>query len=408
MRLVKKLNEIVIARDLKKELSDFCETNNEPDWLKNYREKNLRVFLEKPLKKSLYFKASELNQLLENSANFSEKVFGLDIENNSGKLRVLDWKNALLEFPDLIKIALEKECNAIDQFEAFANAFFNSGKIIIVEENSVLKKPVEVFLNLKEESIVKNVIIVGENSNCAFVEKLDSNAKKCFFSQTMLARERSNAKNFGIIDFSNETIGFVSQQSVLEKDARVFNGNAWLNAKKIRARNWNRLIGEKSSAEQSDVALLNREQFFDINFCAIHNAENSFSNTVFKAGLMENSKSVFNGMIKILPNAKKSNALLRCNSLLLSQNTSSNNIPCMEIETDDVKAAHSATVSQVDEEQLFYLESRGISRIAAQKLIAIGFLETIALKFPESIQSMVLNGLEKKFQANDEKILQKK
>ncbi|MEK6941337.1 MAG: SufD family Fe-S cluster assembly protein, partial [archaeon] len=146
------------------------------------------------------------------------------------------------------------------------------------------------------------------------------------------------------------------------------------------------LIGQGGSVNQLDFALLDGNQLFGLNNMAMHAATDTQSYTEIKSVLAGCAKNIFDGMIKILPSGQRANALLQAHSILLSDGASSNNIPGLEIEADDVKATHSASVVQILDEQVFYLESRGIKKDIAKQLIVTSFLGSVILRLPKAFQ----------------------
>src|SRR3989304_5262475 len=104
---------------------------------------------------------------------------------------------------------------------------------------------------------------------------------------------------------------------------------------------------------------------------------------VLSKGVMKDgSKSIFKGMIRIAKDAKNSQSYLGEHSLLLSKEAKSDAIPGLEIETNDVKATHAASVSQIDDEKIFYLMARGLDKDEAKKLIITGFFSPIIERMP--------------------------
>ena len=97
-----------------------------------------------------------------------------------------------------------------------------------------------------------------------------------------------------------------------------------------------------------------------------------------------------------MPKAQKTNALLQTHSMLLSRNASSNSIPSLEIEADDVKATHSATSFNLDENQMFYLQSRGLDNKESKNVIINGFLKGVIYRFPEEYHELLSETLSNK------------
>jgi Fe-S cluster assembly protein SufD len=115
-----------------------------------------------------------------------------------------------------------------------------------------------------------------------------------------------------------------------------------------------------------------------------HRAGEATSETLVKSAASERGQARFLGNIRIAPHAQGSDARLRDDALLLSATAHVDSVPALEIGANDVKAYHGATVGAIDAEQVFYMESRGIERTAAERMIALGFFEPAIECFPSS------------------------
>ena len=115
----------------------------------------------------------------------------------------------------------------------------------------------------------------------------------------------------------------------------------------------------------------------DIDVRIIHTAKSTSANTFIRAVVEDSSSANISGKIIVKKGAQQTNSFLRENVLLVGQNAKATAVPDLEIEADEVKCSHAATVGKIDEEQLFYLMSRGINKAKAQQLIIDGFLEPV-------------------------------
>ncbi len=367
--------------------------NQEPSWLKQYRQRNLEIFQNKPLKKSQYFDVKKLDAFLKFSDSQKELILPKEIEKSG--LRVITWEQALKEREPEIKLILEKEENPKNQYEAFVNAHFNSGFVIIAKRDSIFDGLIQYKIENTSDLLVKNIIIIeGNVENIKILEHLNYDVK--FVNETIFIGQDSKATFCRIFNLNDTSI--INQQTLIGKDAKLKTGNAFLNGNFINTRIVNSLYGQGSSLEQLDLSLLNKNQFFSLDLQSIHKATDVYSFSVLKTVLKDQSKNLFDGMIKITPDGQKANALLQSHSLLISKDASSNNIPSLEIEADDVRATHSATSTNMDEDQLFYLESRGVSKEEAKHTIVKGFLESIIFKLPEEYNEPLSNILMRKIE----------
>ena len=343
-----------------------------------YIEKNSAIFRGKPIKKSKYTSISKLEGFLE--AAPGKMVVSPKIK--SGKAIVMQLDEAILKMPKLLGEISAKEEEASDQFEAFVNSNFNSGFVIIAgtqENNAVLNFEIDI----PNGACTKYFLIIEEGAQANIAQEIKSNGN-ALYSETVYLGQSSKA---GIARIHLEgKNAIIAQQCVLEKDSALENNNTWVGGKTIRASVRNILEGEGSSAKEYSILLARGAQHFDINYSSIHRAPSSESHCIFNSALRDESRNVFDGMIRIEEAGAKTNALLECHSMILGDKASSNQIPGLEILTDDVKATHSATVARIDEDEMFYLQSRGLPMADAKKMVVKSFLESVVYKMPIALR----------------------
>jgi len=142
------------------------------------------------------------------------------------------------------------------------------------------------------------------------------------------------------------------------------------------------LIGEGSVGKMSGFYFTDNDQHLDHDTQQNHLAANTTSDLLFKGALLDHSRSVWQGMIYVAPNAVKTDGYQANRNLVLSRNARADSIPGLEILTDDVRCTHGATVGKIDEEQIFYLESRGLPTEIAERVIVEGFFDPIMQRIP--------------------------
>lgn len=154
------------------------------------------------------------------------------------------------------------------------------------------------------------------------------------------------------------------------------------------------LKGDGSRAEVLGIILGKGQTYFDIAISVIHQGVNTSAYTHVRGVLFDESKAQFRGLIRIDKGANKTSSLLENRMLILGEGARADSIPSLEIEADDVKASHAATIGRIDEQQIFYLQSRGIERKTATRMIVDGFFEPIISKIgDESISALIRGGL---------------
>ncbi|MCH7951549.1 SufD family Fe-S cluster assembly protein [Patescibacteria group bacterium] len=137
------------------------------------------------------------------------------------------------------------------------------------------------------------------------------------------------------------------------------------------------LVGPGARAEILGALVARGDDVVNVEITIVHKAPDTTANTLVRAVARDRAKVVLSGMIRILKRAQKTNTFLAENILLLSDAARADAIPNLEIEADDVRASHAATVGKIDEEQIFYLMSRGLSRAVAEEMIVDGFLDAV-------------------------------
>ena len=142
------------------------------------------------------------------------------------------------------------------------------------------------------------------------------------------------------------------------------------------------MTGRGSTVEGFEVFFCNGKQRFDLESNLIHNSQDTTAALHARGVLKDQSQSIFKGMIKINHVAKNASSYLAHHAMLLDKGARSDGIPGLDIETNEVKATHSASVAQVDEDQVFYLRARGLPEDEAKKMIVLGFFEPVVSRIP--------------------------
>ena len=138
-------------------------------------------------------------------------------------------------------------------------------------------------------------------------------------------------------------------------------------------------------------------QHFDNQTLQDHLAPHASSNLLFKGALNDAGRSVFRGLIRVHPKAQRTDAYQTNRNLILSDKARADSLPNLEIQADDVRCSHAATVGQLDEEELFYLLSRGIHRAEAVRLVVFGFFGEVLVQLPlDEVREELVRAVERK------------
>ncbi|MGD8917399.1 MAG: Fe-S cluster assembly protein SufD [Nitrosopumilaceae archaeon] len=421
-------------------IDEISSSKNEPDWLKDYRKNSLSVYENLPIETSpLYNKYTDAKKMDPRQVSLSistadtvpsilQKRLG-ELENEiciiqigthihkinlpdelkSKGLVISSIEDAIQNNSELVKKSLEQSEAKSDKFTALNNAAFNSGVFIHVPKNLVLEKPIHVVICLSEDgisTIARNIVFADESSKATIVQELYSG--KSEKQQAYLELFNTNAASNSHLDITTlqmmdqSSVNFSTRRTDLGQDAKVNWYSGLFGSELSRYKIDYHLNGSGASANDSEVIFGNNEQSFDIQTDVNHEAPATEGRVVEKSILRNKSKSLFKGMIRIKENAAKSNSFLSGRSILLDKDAKSDAIPGLEIFTNDVKATHSASVAQIDEEQIFYLKTRCLSQEEAERTIVEGFLEPLSRKMSFQVRAWIAYLIESKW---DEKEL---
>jgi Fe-S cluster assembly protein SufD len=196
-------------------------------------------------------------------------------------------------------------------------------------------------------------------------------------------------------NLSRETWHFASHHARVERDAELDWVAGGFGSKKGKVRIQNDLAGEGGTSRVTGAYFTDGEQHLDYDTFQEHIAPNTTSDFAFKGALRDTSTAVWRGMIRVEPDAQKTNAYQENRNLMLSPTTHAVPIPGLEIMANDVRCTHGATVGRVDREQLFYLMARGLPRPEAERLIVRGFFEDVLARVElEPVRQALATALE--------------
>jgi Fe-S cluster assembly protein SufB/Fe-S cluster assembly protein SufD len=416
-------------------IDEISSSKNEPDWLKQYRRNSLSVYESLPIETSpLYNKYTDAKKMdpqqvslsvstTNIAPSFLQKRLGeledetciIQIGTHIHKINISDElkskglvissiEDAIKNSSELVKKSLEASNSKNDKFTALNNAAFNSGVFIHIPKNLILEKPIHILTCLSDDgisTISRNIVFADESSKATIVQELYSS--KSEKQQAYLELFNTNAAPNAHLDMTTlqmmdqSTVNFSTRRTDLGQDAKVNWYSGLFGSVLSRYKTEYYLNGPGASSNDSEVIFGNKEQSFDIQTDVNHEAPATEGRVVEKSILRNKSKSLFKGMIRIKENASKSNSFLSGRSILLDKDAKSDAIPGLEIFTNDVKATHSASVAQIDEEQIFYLKTRCLSHEEAERTIVEGFLEPLSRKMSYQVRAWIAHLIESKW-----------
>jgi Fe-S cluster assembly protein SufD len=380
----------------KEHVESLSRALDEPSWLTERRLEAWGYFekLELPREKDEPWRYTDLRRLGFDLDAFSPLEpnphdAGLALEHDP-KLEergvvLLPLYNAIQTRPELVQRYLLSQGNpGQDIFTALHTALFSGGTFLYVPRGVDVDIPVEATRTLSQGGVgifPHTLVVVEEGSSVVFIDRHRSdNLTQPSLSDAgveIVAGAGSSVTFVAIQEYGRGVWHFGTQRALLGRDASLQSLVVTLGASFSRAQVETTIAGEHGDVQMLGVYFAEADQHFDMRTLQDHAAPRSTSDLLYKGALRDHSHTVYSGLIRVQRNAEKTDAYQANRNLVLSDHAKADSKPELEILNNDVRCTHGSTVGQVDDEQLFYLESRGISHDDAQRLIVEGFFEDV-------------------------------
>lgn len=287
-------------------------------------------------------------------------------------------------------------------FAALNTAFLRDCALIIVPKDIVIAEPVHLLFIATQSEVTSypRCLIIGESgSNVTFVEDYVSLREAAYVTNSVTEISLSanaHARHIRIQRESTQAYHLANCAVSLAHGSNYQSVSISLGAQISRYNLDVQLIDEAAECTIDGLALISDSQLADTHTCIDHIKPNGTSRQQHKCIVNDKAHAVFNGKIIVRPHAQQTNSSQSSRNLLLSKAAQVDTKPQLEIFADDVKCAHGATVGQLDQEEIFYLESRGLSEAAARSLLTYAFGAEIINRIPVSslrqqLEQTVLN-----------------
>jgi Fe-S cluster assembly protein SufD len=289
-----------------------------------------------------------------------------------------------------------------EKFAAHNAAVWQHGLLVHVPKGVELDKPlyVRITSSANEAALFWRLLVIAEpGARFTLVEEIVSADPelRAYTNEAaeLFVGEEAKLEYVSLQNLSQETWHFASHHARVERDAELDWVAGGFGSKKGKIRIQNDLAGQGATSRVTGAYFADGEQHLDYDTFQEHIAPNTTSDFAFKGALRDRSTAVWRGMIRVEPDAQKTNAYQENRNLMLSPTTHAVPIPGLEIMANDVRCTHGATVGRVDREQLFYLMARGLSRSEAERLIVRGFFEDVLARVElEPVRDALATALE--------------
>lgn len=326
------------------------------------------------------------------TAQYESEVVYHSLRTDLEKLGVvfLSMDDGLKQYPDIVKKYFATVIPTADnKFSALNSAVWSGGSFIYVPKGVSVPIPLQAYFRINSENMgqfERTLIIADEGS---FVHYIEGCTAPTYSSDSLhsavvelIALPGAKIRYTTIQNWSKNVFNLVTKRALAHKNATVewIDGN--LGSQLTMKYPAIYLVGEGARGEVLSVAFSGKDQHQDAGSKIVHAAPNTTSVVTSKSISKDGGRSSYRGLVKVVRGATRCKSNVRCDALILDDKSRSDTYPTIEIDEEDVTMGHEATVSKIGEEQLFYLQSRGLSEHEAILMIVNGFFEPFTKELP--------------------------
>jgi Fe-S cluster assembly protein SufD len=371
------------------------QLQGEPGWLRDVRRKALDAYdrLPAPSKTDEEWRRTDVSRLDPSQYSKLEHLDGQKLVLPEAlpegvilePLRVAAEKHRELVEPRLFSLVHADR----DRYTAWHAALFTGGTFLYVPDGVVVDRPIigQHFSHEADTSVLPHTLIVaGKGAKFDYLDEYiaenDGESGYRSGSTEIFVGEGATVGYVAVQKWGRNVWHLSDQRAELQKDATLRLFNVTLGGKFSKNRVEASLVGEGANAELKAMYFASGEQFFDFHTLQDHRVGNTRSDLLFKGALSGVARTVYAGLIRIAKHAARSDAYQANRNLVLSDKAKATSIPMLEIDNNDVRCTHGATVGPVDPEHLFYLRSRGIPEKTAKRMLIQGFFGDVLDRIP--------------------------
>ncbi len=417
-----------LSREIVEEISWM---KNEPEWMRQFRLRALDLFLKKPLPQwganlndinfdDIYYfvratdktersweevpedikrtfdrlgiPEAEKKFLAGVGAQYESEVVYHNIQENLKKQGVifLGMDQALAEHPDLVKKYFGTVIPPADnKFASLNSAVWSGGSFIYVPPGVHVEMPLQAYFRINARNMgqfERTLIIADEGSYVHYVEgctaPIYSSDSLHSAVVEIIVNKGARVRYTTIQNWSSNVYNLVTKRAVAYEDATMEWVDCNLGSKTTMKYPAVYMMGKGAHGEILSVAFASKGQHQDAGGKVVHAAPYTSSLVTSKSISKDGGRTSYRGLLKVYPGCEGVKSNVRCDALLLDEESRSDTYPYIEVDEDNVQIGHEASVSKIGEEQLFYLMSRGLSEAEASTMIVSGFIEPIVKELP--------------------------
>jgi Fe-S cluster assembly protein SufD len=277
-----------------------------------------------------------------------------------------------------------------DAFTVLHDAFLAGGAFIKVPAGVVVDKPIIVLHWSEGEGLATfphTLVVAEESSEVTVVDRFGSPevgpaGHLVDAVVELLVGDNARLRYLSVQEHGPQTWQVALQRAHVGRDASLHSSAVALGGDYARLRSESLLAGDNAESDLMAVYFGDHTQMLDFRTLQDHDAPGTRSDLLFKGAVEDQAHSVYSGLIRLRPSARKANASQTNRNLVLTEGAGAESIPNLEIEANDVRCSHASAVGPIDEDQLYYLESRGVPPAEAERLIVLGFFDDVLDRLP--------------------------
>jgi Fe-S cluster assembly protein SufB len=303
----------------------------------------------------------------------------------------LDMDEAVQKYPQMVKENFMTKCVPVSlhKFSALHAAVWSGGTFIYIPKNVKVDIPLQAYFRMnakKGGQFEHTLIIVDEGAEIHYIEgcsapQYTENSLHAGCVE-VIVKPNARARYTSIENWSRNTYNLNTKRAIVEKDAVMEWVNGNMGSRVTMLYPCSMLMGENAKTDYIGIAYAGEGQYQDTGCKVYHMAPNTSSSILSKGISKDGGISSYRGLVDIKKGAINSKSNVRCDGLMLDNDSKALTFPAMDVHENDVKVAHEAAVGKVGEDQLFYLMSRGLSEDQAIKMIVTGFIEPLIKELP--------------------------
>jgi Fe-S cluster assembly protein SufD len=302
-----------------------------------------------------------------------------------------DLQTAAREHRELVQkhLATEALPPTFNKFAALNAALWSGGVFVYVPRGVRLYDPIRIARYITQPGaaiLPRTLIVADEGSQLGYVEEFRSPdfempTLSCAAVE-IIAGNSAKVQYVAMQSWGEGVRHIATQRTIAGRDANLDSLVVNLGGSVARVDIAASLEGPGARSDMLGLYFAQKSQHFDHNTRQDHKVPHATSDLLYKGALYDKTRAIFRGIIKVFPKAQRTDAYQTNRNLLLSDRAEATSLPNLEIEADDVRCSHAATVGHLDQEELFYIMTRGVSRREAERLVVFGFFGEVLDRLP--------------------------